>query len=73
MTEARITQAEAAAPAAAERLARRRRLVAVLQIAVLVVVLGAWELCSRTGIVDPFFFGMPSEVVQQIRTWMDED
>ena len=72
MTEARITQAEAAAPAAAERLARRRRLVAVLQIAVLVVVLGAWELCSSTGIVDPFFFGMPSEVVQQIRTWIAE-
>ena len=72
MTEARITQAEAAAPAAAERLARRRRLVAVLQIAVLVVVLGAWELCSRTGIVDPFFFGMPSEVVQQIGTWIAE-
>ena len=72
MTEARLTQAEAAIPAAAERLARRRRLVAVLQIAVLVVVLGAWELCSRTGIVDPFFFGMPSEVVQQIRTWIAE-
>ena len=72
MTEARITQVEAAPPAAAERLARRRRLVAVLQIAVLVVVLGAWELCSRTGIVDPFFFGMPSEVVQQIRTWIAE-
>jgi NitT/TauT family transport system permease protein len=72
MTEARLAQAETAAPAAAERLARRRRLVAVLQIAVLVVVLGAWELCSRTGIVDPFFFGMPSEVVQQIRTWIAE-
>ena len=72
MTEARLTQAEAAIPAAAERLARRRRLVAVLQIGVLVVVLGAWELCSRTGIVDPFFFGMPSGVVEQIRTWIAE-
>jgi NitT/TauT family transport system permease protein len=72
MTEARLTQAEAAIPAAAERLARRRRLVAVLQIGVLVVVLGAWELCSRTGIVDPFFFGMPSGVVEQIRTWITE-
>ena len=72
MTEARLAQAEAAAPAAAERLARRRRVVTVLQIAVLVVVLGAWELCSRTGIVDPFFFGMPSGVVEQIRTWVDE-
>ena len=72
MTEARLAQAEAAVPAAAERLARRKRLVAVLQVAVLVVVLGAWELCSRTGIVDPFFFGMPSGVVEQIRTWIAE-
>jgi len=72
MTEARLAQAEAAVPAAAERLARRKRVVAVLQVAVLVVVLGAWELCSRTGIVDPFFFGMPSGVVDQIRTWIAE-
>jgi NitT/TauT family transport system permease protein len=72
MTEARLTQAEAAVPAAAERLARRKRIVAVLQVAVLVVVLGAWELSSRTGIVDPFFFGMPSGVVEQIRTWIAE-
>jgi len=72
MTEAPLTQAEAAIPAATERLARRRRLVAVLQIGVLVVVLGTWELCSRTGIVDPFFFGMPSGVVEQIRTWIAE-
>jgi NitT/TauT family transport system permease protein len=72
MTEARLAQAEAAVPAAAERLARRKRVVAVLQVAVLVVVLGAWELSSRTGIVDPFFFGMPSGVVEQIRTWIAE-
>jgi len=72
MTEARLAQVEPAAPAAAERLARRRRLVAALQIAVLALVLGAWELCARTGIVDPFFFGTPSEVVQQIRTWIAE-
>ena len=70
--EARVAQAVPAPPAAAERLARRRRLVTVLQIAVLVVVLGAWELCARTGIVDSFFFGMPSGVVQQIRTWIVE-
>ncbi|MFL5312490.1 MAG: ABC transporter permease [Myxococcales bacterium] len=72
MTEAPLTHVEAAAPTAAERLARRKRLVAVLQVAVLVVVLGAWELCSRTGIVDPFFFGMPSGVVEQIRIWIAE-
>jgi len=72
MTEARIAQAAPVAPPAAERLARRRRLVAVLQIAVLAVVLGAWEMCARTGLVDPFFFGMPSGVVEQIRVWIAE-
>ncbi|HEX9603549.1 MAG TPA: ABC transporter permease [Myxococcales bacterium] len=72
MTEARVAQAAPVAPPAAERLARRRRLVAVLQIAVLAVALGAWEMCARTGLVDPFFFGMPSGVVEQIRVWIEE-
>ncbi len=72
MTEARVAQAAPVAPPAAERLARRRRLVAVLQIAVLAVALGAWEMCARTGLVDPFFFGMPSGVVEQIRVWIAE-
>lgn len=72
MTEARLVQAEPAVPVAAERATRRRRLVVALQIAVLAVALGAWEVCARTGIVDPFFFGMPSQVVEQIRVWMAE-
>jgi len=72
MTEARVAQAAPVAPPAAERLARRRRLVSVLQIAVLAVVLGAWEMCARTSLVDPFFFGMPSGVVEQIRVWIAE-
>jgi len=72
MTEARIAQAAPVAPPAAERLARRRCLLAVMQIAVLAVALGAWEMCARTGLVDPFFFGMPSGVVEQIRVWIEE-
>ena len=72
MTEARVAQAEPAAPAAAGRAARRRRLVVALQIALLVVALGTWEVCARTGLVDPFFFGMPSQVGEQIRTWIAE-
>jgi NitT/TauT family transport system permease protein len=72
MTEARVAQAEPAAPAAAGRAARRRRLVVALQIALLVVALGTWEVCARTGLVDPFFFGMPSGVIEQIRTWIAE-
>jgi len=72
VSEARAAPAVTAAPVAAERAARRRRIVAALQVGVLVAVLGAWELCSRTGVVDPFFFGMPSQVVAQIHTWMAE-
>jgi NitT/TauT family transport system permease protein len=72
MTEARLEQVAVRAPSAAERATRRKRIVTALQIAVLALVLGAWELCARTGIVDPFFFGMPSQVVEQIRTWIAE-
>ena len=72
MTEARVVEAEPAAPTAAERAGRRRRLVVALQIGVLAIALGAWEVCARTGIVDPFFFGMPSQIVEQIRVWIAE-
>ena len=54
------------------RVRRRRVLVTVLRIAVLVVVLGGWELAARAGWIDPFFFSMPSQVVGQIWTWCVE-
>lgn len=72
MTEARLEQAAVTAPSAAERAARRKKIVTALQFALLALVLGAWEVCARTGIVDPFFFGMPSQVAGQIRTWIAE-
>src|SRR5437763_8675893 len=72
MTESRVAQVETRAPAAADRAARRKRMVTALQIAVLALVLGAWELCAHTGVVDPFFFGMPSQVLEQIRVWIRE-
>jgi NitT/TauT family transport system permease protein len=72
MTEARVAHVETSVPAVAERAARRKRMVTALQIAVLAVVLGAWELCARTGIVDPFFFGVPSGIGEQIRVWIRE-
>jgi len=71
MTEVRVAEAKPVAQAAVQR-ASRRRLVVALQIAVLLLVLGSWELCASTGIVDPFFFGKPSGIVQQIREWMAE-
>jgi NitT/TauT family transport system permease protein len=48
---------------------KRRRLVIALQVAVLVVWLGGWELAARTRLIDPFFFSQPSAVWAQIVTW----
>ena len=42
----------------------------VLRVSVLVVVIGGWELLTRVGALDPFFFGRPSLVVLQIRDWI---
>jgi NitT/TauT family transport system permease protein len=35
-------------------------------------VLGGWELAARTGLIDPFFFAMPSHILGQIWTWITE-
>jgi NitT/TauT family transport system permease protein len=64
--------AAAEAPARAPRRgwSRRRRGVLALRIAIFVVLIGGWELCARAGVVDPFFFGEPSRIVSQLRTWV---
>ena len=50
---------------------RRHRIAVYLsRVAVLVFIVGGWELCAREGIVDPFFYGQPSKVVSQIDTWV---
>ncbi|HDR9098313.1 TPA: ABC transporter permease [Burkholderia vietnamiensis] len=55
---------------AAQRwLRRRRNLIVALRIAVLVVVLGGWELAARLKWIDPFFFSMPSLIFEQIQDW----
>ncbi|MDN7562513.1 ABC transporter permease [Burkholderia orbicola] len=55
--------------AAQTRLRRRRQLIISLRIAVLVVVLGGWELAARLKWIDPFFFSMPSLIFEQIQDW----
>ncbi|ABK06786.1 ABC transporter permease [Burkholderia orbicola] len=55
--------------AAQTRLRRRRQLIIGLRIAVLVVVLGGWELAARLKWIDPFFFSMPSLIFEQIQDW----
>lgn len=63
----------AAVEAEAQRKIRaRRHLVIGLRIAILVVVLGGWELLSRIGWIDPFFFSQPSLIVLQIHDWIVE-
>ncbi|AOI80037.1 MULTISPECIES: ABC transporter permease [Burkholderia] len=55
--------------AAQRRLRRRRNLIVTLRIAVLVFVLGGWELAARLKWIDPFFFSMPSLIFAQIQDW----
>ncbi len=71
---------EAAPPAAgakaglsaAELAARRKRLVIALRLAVLVVVLGGWEIGAATGLIDPFFFGRPSGIAVKLYSWITQ-
>lgn len=59
--------------AAAQRAMRRRHaLVIALRIAILVGVLGGWELGAQTGFIDPFFFASPSGIWDQIWIWITE-
>jgi len=58
--------------ASVKAIRNRWRLVYVLRVAILVVTLGGWELCGRTGLIDPFFFSMPSQIANQLWVWMTE-
>ena len=51
---------------------RRRRIVVTARIAILVVVLGGWEIGTRFKFIDPFFFASPSGIAAQIWTWVTE-
>ncbi|KML14669.1 ABC transporter permease [Burkholderia sp. LK4] len=56
--------------AAQTRLRRRRQLIIGLRIAVLVIVLGGWELAARLKWIDSFFFSQPTLIFAQIQDWM---
>ncbi|MEA2384120.1 MAG: sulfonate transport system permease protein [Solirubrobacteraceae bacterium] len=63
-------QAESHPARARRRLSGRRRTVLALRVAIFVVLIGGWELCARTGFVDPFFFGEPTKILSQLQTWV---
>jgi NitT/TauT family transport system permease protein len=55
------------------RAARQRRLmVYALRLLVAVVWIGSWELLTRTKLVDPFFFGEPSGILQKLQVWFSQ-
>ena len=37
--------------------------------AVVVLLLGSWELCSRLGVIDEFFFGSPVGIAERLWDW----
>jgi NitT/TauT family transport system permease protein len=70
-TQDRAPRPAASRSSSARDRARRHRMVVYAgRLAVLVVVLGGWELCTRLKVVDPFFYGQPTKVVSQIHTWV---
>src|SRR5215469_6502548 len=56
-------------PSYTSDLRRRRLLINGLRALLLVVLIGGWELGTRVGVIDPFFWGRPSGIWQQLVTW----
>ncbi|KDN77495.1 ABC transporter permease [Streptomyces olindensis] len=53
------------------RAARRRKvLINAVRVLLLVGVLGLWEALSRAKVIDPFNFSMPTQIWDQIYTWV---
>lgn len=57
---------------AQKKIRQRRQLVIFLRLAILVFILGGWELSARLQWIDPFFFSQPSLIVIQIYDWIME-
>lgn len=64
-----------ASPAAQRRATKKRTessglSIRIRQVALTVIVLGAWELLARAGIIDEFFFPMPSDILITAWDWV---
>ena len=57
---------------ARNRNVRHRLLVHGLQLAVLIVLLGGWQLLTQTGRLDPVLFGEPTGIVGRLQTWITQ-
>jgi NitT/TauT family transport system permease protein len=56
--------------AAAQRRRRRRNAILAARLLIFVVFTGGWELAARHGLIDPFFFSMPSLIVARLGDWI---
>jgi NitT/TauT family transport system permease protein len=54
----------------AERQRRRWRMIIALRIIVFVLFVGGWELGVRAGLLDSFFFGQPSAIIDKLIDWI---
>jgi NitT/TauT family transport system permease protein len=54
------------------RRVRRRILINVCRIALVVIALGSWEIGVNTKHIDKFFWGQPSGVWRQLKTWVTD-
>jgi NitT/TauT family transport system permease protein len=74
MAEALPAAAAESTPASVRARSIRRRRLSVYALRVLVAVawIGSWELLTRLKLVDPFFFGQPSGILQKLQTWTTE-
>jgi NitT/TauT family transport system permease protein len=64
-----VSDAEIEATAAKAAL-RRKELVIALRFGLLALLLGGWELAARLDWIDPFFFAMPTAIVERLVEWI---
>ena len=66
------TSREEIEAAAKDAMRRRKRTVLGLRLLILVVFLGGWEGSARFGWIDPFFYSLPSAIVDRLYVWITE-
>ena len=66
------TVSAAPLPSVVARRRRRQLQVQVLRVALAFFLVGAWELATRVKVIDPFFWGKPTGIANQIWIWVTE-
>ncbi len=78
VNEQTATAPESKEVKAYKQASRRRRIqVNILRVLIFVVIIGSWELLTRVGdpkhpVIDPFFWGQPSGIWNQLVTWVQQ-